>query len=124
MKTVLSVADAACLDAVRKYTAELGKAGLPVRMEELAIDDGWTRETAVSIEWGARETAGQDWELEDDELDDDEEAEGWASGRGLDDGQGRLAEHYLRTVQCLARDVETSKTWLGRTRRRRKKRPR
>jgi hypothetical protein len=95
-----------------------------VRMEELAIDDGWTQETAVRIEWGVRETVGEDWELEDDELEDEEEANRDRSERGLDDGQGRLAEHYLRTVQCLARDVETSKTWLGRRRRSHKKKAR
>ena len=126
MRAVLSVVDAACLDAVRKYAAELNDAGLPVRIEEVAVDDGWTRETAVSIEWGKRRSdpSQQDWEAEDDELENGEEAVQPPSQRGLDDGQGRLAEHYLRNLQFLARNVEAANTWLGRTCRARKKKAR
>lgn len=123
MRTLLSVAHAACLEAVRKYAAELSAAGLPVSIEEVAVDDGWTQETAVSIEWGTAEEVGEEWEIEDDsdEFDDPEEAGQPVAERGLDDGQGRLAEHYLRTLQFLARNVEAAQAWTARTKRPRKR---
>jgi len=123
MRMLLSVAHAACLEAVRKYAAELGAAGLPVSIEEVAVDDGWTQETAVSIEWGTAGDVGEEWETEEDpdDFDDPEEAVHPPAERGLDDGQGRLAEHYLRTLQFLARNVEAAQAWTARTRRLRRK---
>jgi len=124
MRTLISVDGPACLAAVRQYAGELRRAGLPVRIEEIPIDDGWTQGTALSIEWGAPEAAGQDWEVDDAELEGGEEAARRPSEQELDDGQGRLAAHYLRTLQLLARNAETARNWTDGRRRSRKKKAR
>jgi hypothetical protein len=124
MRTILAVADPICLKAVRKYAAGLAKAGLPVRTEEVPLDAGWSDQSAVRIEWGAEEAAGEDWEIEGDEPEDGEEAARLKRQRCLDDGQGRLAAHYLRTAQFLARHVEEARRWIADQRRSSKRKPR
>jgi hypothetical protein len=112
MHTVLSVVDADCLEAVRRYADVLSASGLPVRLEETAVDDGWTQETAVSIEWGpAEQAADQGGFEEDDDLGDDEGAVRPSQAAAPDDGRGRLAEHYLRNMQFLARNAQAARAW-------------
>ena len=113
MRTILAVADPICLEAVEKYAAELARAGLPVRTDKVSLDDGWAEETAVRIEWGADKARGEDWEIEAEEPEDGEEAARLTRERCVGDGQRRLAAHYLRTAQFLARHVEAARTWIG-----------
>ena len=113
MRSTFSVADPDCTLAVRKYADELVAAGLPVRVEETSIDDGWTRETAISVEWGEVADSDDAWDAEDDEWGDGEEAVQPSIARGLDAGQGRLAEHYLRTLRFLAHNVDAARAWTG-----------
>ena len=121
MRSTISVADPDCLAAVRRYADVLAAAGLPVRIEETSIDDGWACETAVAVDWAAAEEEDDDWEADEDDWRDGEEDVQPAPGRGLDAGQGRLAEHYLRTMRFLAGDVDAARAWIGRRRRSRKK---
>jgi hypothetical protein len=124
MRTVLAVADPVCLEAVQQYAAGLAEAGMPVRTDEVPLDDGWGEQTAVEIVWGSEQAPGEDWEIEDESFEDGEEAARLKRERCPDDGQGRLAAHYLRTAQFLARHVEEAQAWIGSKRRSRKKKPR
>ncbi len=121
MRAILSVADPVCIDALRKYADELCAVGLPVRMEEVPIDDGWTHETTVCIEWGPTAEEAHDWEFEEDEWGGEAEDVRPSPGRGLDDGPSRLAEHYLRTMRFLARNVDAARASVAPARRSRKK---
>jgi len=121
MRTILAVADRVCIDALRKYADELSAVGLPVRMEEVPIDDGWTHETAVCVEWGPTDDEAHDWEFEEDDWGGEgEDVRRWPA-RGLDDGPTRLAEHYLRTMRFLARNVDAARASVAAARRPRKK---
>jgi len=122
MHAVLSVIDADCLKAVRRYAETLGEAGLPVRLEETTVDDGWTQETAVSIEWAPAGQAADECEVEDDDLGDGDDAVPTSQAAASDDGRGRLAEHYLRNMQFLARNAQAARAWNRQRRRRRKPR--
>ena len=117
MRAIFAVADPVCMDALRKYAGELSAVGLPVRIEEVPIDDGWTHETAVSIEWGPTEEEAHDWEFEEDEWGGEGEDVRPSPGRGLDDAPSRLAEHYLRTMQFLARNVDAARASVAPARR-------
>jgi len=114
MRTILAVADPVCLDALRQYADALVAAGLPVRLEDVPVDDGWTHETAVRIDWGPTEEDAHDWECDEDDGDRQEDD-------GRDDGPSRLAEHYLRTMRFLARNVDAARATVTPARRPRKK---
>jgi len=132
MRTILAVADPVCLDALRHYADALVAAGLPVRMEEVPVDDGWTHETTVCIDWGPTEEDAYDWECDEDDGggEEDDARDNWAiesedvrdrSAPGLDDGPSRLAEHYLRTMRFLAGNVDAARATVSPARRSRKK---
>ena len=103
MQTVMWTADAGCRLAVKKYVEALAEAGIPVALRENCGAE-------IVCEWGM---GGPVCEKQDswDEL---------CSGEGPmpdpDEGIGRMADHYGKTLELLATDPELARAWLAETR--------
>ncbi len=110
----LSASGPECVEAIKAFAAEVTKATtftLTVSegrdVTDVDFDDGNPQETSVCVEWFHEQSVEGDlvdqWEL------DDEVAEGEQDDNAVPE---YTIEHYLRTLQALARNAEASRMFL------------
>lgn len=108
--TLVQIAAPVCLEAIRRYAAELARrtpllAEVTAAEPDVDFSEG-AQARAVRVVWNraARADAGTrcpEWE--------DEEGDGPPAGENRD----RLAAHYAATVEALARNAKAARALLG-----------